>query len=82
MNGALIISTRDREVWTHDNKRLLDRLAVLLNSAEVALQLRCRRVTCPDPQIVMVQDDTDPNGRVLRCGCKDRHIEPRRRTMH
>lgn len=78
MNGALLISTRDREVWTHENKRLLDRLAVMLNSADVGLGLRCTRIGCPSPQIVMVRDDTDPAGRVLRCGCKDRHVEPRR----
>jgi hypothetical protein len=84
LTGALMISTREREVWTHDNKRLLDRLAVMLQSAEVTLGLRCRRAGCPDPRITMVRDDTDPAGRVLRCGCKDRHVEPRvpRGRMH
>jgi hypothetical protein len=79
MRGALLISTRDRDVWTHENKRLLDRLARMLNSAEVKLLLRCQRATCPDPQIVLAEDDTNPAGRVLRCGCTDRHVEPRSR---
>ena len=71
-----IISTRDREVWTNDSKKLLDRLARMLNSAEVTLLLRCANELCPDRQITMVRDHTDPNGRIFRCGCKDRHLEP------
>lgn len=82
MNGALLISTRDREVWVHENKRKLDRLAEMLLSADVGLGLRCLRATCPDPQIVMVRDDTDPAGRILRCGCKDRHVESKASRRH
>lgn len=82
MNGALLISTRAREVWSHESKRLLDRLAHMLTTAEVKLLLSCANPVCPDPQIVMVRDDTDPAGRVLRCGCRDRHVESKSSRRH
>jgi hypothetical protein len=77
MNGIPIISTRNREVWTYENKRRLDRLAEMLNSAQVKLGLTCGNPICPSPDIELVRDDTDPGGRILRCGCKDRHFQPR-----
>lgn len=77
MNGALIISTREREVWTYENKRRLDRLAHDLNTANVVLMLKCANPLCPDPQMTLAQDDTHAGGRVLRCGCRDRHFAPK-----
>ncbi len=77
MNGALIISTREREVWTYENKRHLDRLAHMLSTAGVRLMLKCANPLCPDPQMCLAKDDHDPGGRVLRCGCKDRSFMPK-----
>lgn len=74
---GLIISTRQREVWTHENKRHLDRLCKMLLSAEVTLLLRCANPVCPDQKITMVRDQTDPGGRILQCGCKNRFFETR-----
>ncbi len=77
MNGAYILSTREREVWSYENKRHLDRLAHMLSTAGVKLLLRCDNPVCPDQQIVLAKDDSDPGGRVLRCGCKDRSFMPK-----
>lgn len=77
MSAPLIISTRTREVWTYENKRHLDRLARMLNSAEVGLKLKCEASFCPDPTLRLIVDQTDPTGCVLQCGCKNRHFEPK-----
>ena len=78
MNGAFIISTRNREVWTLDEKKHLDRCAKDVNSHNDKLQLVCGNQTCPDRQIVLARDQTAPGGIVLRCGCKDRIVETRK----
>lgn len=82
MNGALLISTRNREVWLNENMKLLMRLCKMLNSAEVGIDLHCQSPVCPDPKIRMTRDDTDPGGRILQCGCKSRHCAPRHTTAH
>lgn len=74
--AALLINTRLRVVWTHDEKRLLTRLSKIFNTHGDKLQLRCGNVTCPDSRMVLAQDDTAPGGRVLRCGCSDRVFSP------
>lgn len=74
MHGALLISTRAREVWTYEQKRRIDRMASDLRTAQVHLLLQCGNPTCPDPQMRVVPDGSSPNGRILRCGCKDRHF--------
>lgn len=77
-NGGIpIISARNREVWTYDNKRLLDRMAMLLHSANVRLLFECSAPLCPSPQITLVHDERVPGARLLRCGCTDRHFAPR-----
>lgn len=77
MNDALIISTREREVWMYEQKRKLDRLAADLNSARVGLSLFCKEPLCPKPVFELVPDPSNPDSMILRCGCKDRHFEPR-----
>lgn len=79
MSDALLINTRTRDVWTYDEKRLLDRLARIFNEHGDKLALTCGNATCPDPKMALAADDTDPAGRVLRCGCKDRHFLPKGR---
>lgn len=76
MSGtALLVDQRPREVWTFENKRRLDRLAEMLNSAEVRLKLECTAPLCPDPKLRLIEDATAPSGRVLVCGCKRRFFE-------
>lgn len=77
MTGIPIISTRAREVWTHVQKRRLDRLAQDLHTAQVRLLLECKAPCCPDRVIRLVEDDRTPDGRVLQCGCTTRHFQPR-----
>ncbi len=72
-----IVSTRNREVWTYSSKRLLDRLAKMLFTANVHLKLECASPVCPSHRIELLEDATAPLGRVFRCGCTDRHIEPK-----
>lgn len=82
MSAIPIISTRVREVWTYEQKRKIDRMAEDLNSAHVALKLECREPFCPSPAFELVPHPTAPGGRILRCGCKDRHFEPRAMRRH
>lgn len=77
MNGIPILSTRQREVWTYEQKRRLDRIAADLHTAEVRLILECNAPCCPDPTIHLVEDDHTPGGRMLQCGCTQRHFQPR-----
>jgi hypothetical protein len=78
MIDALIISTKRREDWTYENKQLIDRLAQRLHSAAVTLEMRCKAQACPDPQLRLVRDASDPGGLVLECGCTRRFFEPSR----
>ncbi len=77
MSDVLIVSSRTREVWMYENKRLLDRLAKMLNSAEVSMKLECNAPGCPDPRLRLVEDQQEPTSRVLQCGCKNRAFETR-----
>lgn len=72
-----IISTRAREVWTYDSKRLLDRLAHMLHSASVKLILECNSPVCPSPRMELILDENEPLGRVFRCGCTTRSFMPK-----
>lgn len=65
-------NTRQRTVWTRDEKKLLDRLAKVFNMHGDKLQLRCGNPVCPDTRMTLAQDATSPGGMVLRCGCTDR----------
>ena len=71
-DGALLISNRQRVVWTKDERRPLDRVAKVFNAHGDKFQLVCGSPFCPEPSIVLEKDSSDPGGRVLRCGCRDR----------
>lgn len=71
-DAALLITTREREVWMPEEKRLLDRLAKVFNQHGDKLQLICGNPVCPAPKMTLSRDDSHPGGRVLRCGCRDR----------
>lgn len=72
--SALLISTRRRVVWTIAERRLLDKVAKAFNVHGDKFKLVCGSEVCPSPQIALAQDDTNPAGRVLRCGCTDREF--------
>jgi hypothetical protein len=69
---TLLISTRQRVVWTIDERKRLDRCAKDFNAHGDKLQLKCGQLTCPDPRIHLAADFNEPGGAVLRCGCTDR----------
>jgi hypothetical protein len=71
-DGAMLISTRVRTVWTTHERKLLDRLAKVFNMHGDKLQLRCGNPVCPDNRISLAQDHSSAGGAVLRCGCTDR----------
>lgn len=71
---ALLISSRDREVWTYEEKRLLDRASRVIVAHGDRMQIVCGHPLCPDRRIQLMQDDTNPAGRILRCGHLDRHF--------
>lgn len=73
---ALLISTRDRQVWTTDEKKLVNRAAKLFNSYGVRMVLECQHATCPAQRIVMTRDPHDPGGMILACGCTNRVFVP------
>lgn len=62
--------SREREVWTHDEGRLLDRATKLANKRELKLLLACKH---PDCQKAPIERLRLPNGDwVLRCQHRDR----------
>jgi hypothetical protein len=71
-DAGLLISTHQRVVWTRDERRLLDRVAKVFNAHGDKFKLVCGSPVCPEPSIVLRDDDSHPGGRVLRCGCRDR----------
>jgi hypothetical protein len=71
-DAGLLISTRQRVVWTRDERKLIDRVAKVFNAHGDKLKFVCGNITCPEPSIVLQRDDSAPGGRVLRCGCRDR----------
>jgi hypothetical protein len=72
--AQFLINTRAREVWTTDERRLLDRLAKIFNMHGDRLLFECGSECCPNPHIVIALDDSAPGGAVLRCGCTDRQF--------
>ena len=70
-DAALLINRRDRHVLPNAVRMKLDRLAKELNPRGVKIKLVCVNPVCPHPAIVLVRDDTQPRGAVLRCGCTD-----------
>lgn len=75
-NETPAVNTRQRVVWTTDERRLLDRLSKVFNQHADKLLLRCGNPVCPDNRIMLAIDDSNPGGRVLRCGCSDRCFIP------
>lgn len=72
----MLINTRNRVVWTTDEKKHLDRAARDFNSHGDKLLLLCGNVVCPDARMTLQQDVSSPGGMILRCGCTDRHFIP------
>lgn len=70
--SGYLISTRRRVVWTIAERRQLDKVAKMFNVHGDKFKLVCGSPVCPSPDIALAQDDTNPAGRVLRCGCSDR----------
>lgn len=62
--------SRDREVWTKDESRLLDRAIALLGSRGLKLQLACNDPACASPTLERMR--TTDGSFTLRCGHKDR----------
>lgn len=67
-----ILSTRDRAVWTNDERKHLDRCAKDFNAHGDKLIMVCGNPCCPEPTIRLHPDEREPAGAVLRCGCTDR----------
>lgn len=76
-NGALLITTRERVVWTRDEQKLLNRLSKVFNAHGDKLLLRCGNPVCPDHAMTLHEDQSNPGGMVLRCGCHDRAFTPK-----
>lgn len=60
----------EREVWTRDEARLLERATKLLEARGVALYLRCTHDDCADAPIA--RERAADGGLHLRCAHKDR----------
>lgn len=72
--SALIVPeehARQREVWTKDEARLLERATKLLESRGIALHLRCPHDGCTAPLERLRAPD---GGLILRCDHKERHL--------
>lgn len=71
--GGLLVPVempRDRQVWTKDEWRLLDRATKLLNARGIALQFQCMTPGCDAEPIERLRQ---PDGTiVLRCAHADR----------
>jgi hypothetical protein len=61
---------RERQVWTKDEWRLLDRATKLLNSRGIALQFQCMHPGCDAEPIERLRHPD--GGIVLRCAHADR----------
>ena len=64
------VLSREREVWTHDEWRVIDRATKLLRKRGLDFKFACRQPACAKSPI----DRVDPldGGMVLRCAHKDR----------
>lgn len=61
---------RNRQVWTRDEWKQMNRASGILNGHGVAVLMRCSRPDCPDS---MLRPERLADGSsVLRCGCTDR----------
>jgi len=65
--------SREREVWTEDEGRLLDRATKLLTEKGIVQFLKCPHPACVDGPIVAVR--TDARGIILRCHHRDRVLQ-------
>lgn len=69
-------TTRQRTVWTTDEKRLLNRISKIFNEHGDKLLLRCGNPLCPDDRIFLHAAPSEPTGAILRCGCTSRVFSP------
>lgn len=67
----LLLSTRQTEHWTRDERRVIDRAAKLLNQRGVKMLLVCASELCPD-QRLRLAEGRRPGEVSLRCGHLDR----------
>lgn len=71
-SGLLVPDALEREVWTRDEARLLERATKLIESRGLELLLRCSH---PDCARVMIQRDRAADGGLtLTCAHKARHL--------
>ena len=72
-HGSLLVpltTERQREVWTRDERKTLDRMARLVQSRGLAWMLKCIHPGCGG---VMVRQDV-AGVDTLRCDCSDREL--------
>jgi hypothetical protein len=65
--------SREREVWTEDEGRLLDRATKLLAEKGIVQFLKCPHPACTEHPIGVVR--LDARGVILRCAHKDRVLQ-------
>ena len=64
---------RKREVWTHDETKLVRRLDKLLGSRGVKAVMLCSEPACHEKPLIETQ--VEPDGTtVMVCGCKRREM--------
>lgn len=68
--------SRPREVWTHDEQRLLNRVSKLLASRGIRMLLACVHPDCRQAGPIEKVTRLD-GGLTLRCAHLDREFQPR-----
>lgn len=71
-DGVLLLNTKRCETWTNDDRKHLNRAAKVMNTHGDKFRLVCGSPICPDSLMKLTQDDTDPSGAILECGCTRR----------
>lgn len=66
-----LVVPREREVWTRDEWRLMDRALKLLRSRNLAAVLKCNTDECQGSEIEVLVDDSTGDF-TWRCKHKDR----------
>jgi hypothetical protein len=64
---------RDRQVWTKDEGRLLERATKMLEAKGVRLYLGCDHAACTRAPIERIRDQA--GGLILRCAHLDRQLQ-------
>ena len=71
-HGSLLVpltTERTREVWTADERKVLDRMAKLADARGLKWLIACKREGCRGH---LMRLDVAGTGDVLRCDCSDR----------